>query len=329
MNIDVVIPCYNYGRYLRQCVESVLDQDGVNVRALIIDDCSTDDTPEIGRTLSIDDPRVEYRRHAMNLRHIATYNEGFEWVTADAALLLSADDLVTPGALTRAASVFERHPEVSLVWGRQIVCDDKVPPAPRVDDWSFEVIPGAAMIDQMCRTASNPVATPSAVVRTSVLKAIGGYDSSLPHTADMLFWLRCAARGPVARIDADQAYKRMHGQNMQVEFVDRVLPDLRQRLAAVEAFAANDGHLSNDSTNLVAMARKAVASEAFWAASRAFDRGEGEQCDQLLAAASQWDASLPSSRAWSRLTWKRRLGSHFWQGIRPIIDRFRVHAAVA
>src|SRR4051794_36118412 len=114
MRIDVVIPCYNYGRYLRQCVESVLQQEGVEVRCLIIDDCSPDNTPEVGCTLAAEDSRVEYRRHEKNLRHIATYNEGFEWVTGDAVLLLSADDLLTVGSLRRSADVLTREAGAGL-----------------------------------------------------------------------------------------------------------------------------------------------------------------------------------------------------------------------
>ena len=51
--VDVVVPCYNYGHYLTTCVRSVLSQQGVEVRLLIIDDCSSDGTAEIGRQLAI------------------------------------------------------------------------------------------------------------------------------------------------------------------------------------------------------------------------------------------------------------------------------------
>ena len=73
--VDVIVPCYNYGRFLRECVESVLGQP-VDVRVLIIDDASTDDTPEVAAALAAEDARVEFRRHAVNRGHIATYNEG-------------------------------------------------------------------------------------------------------------------------------------------------------------------------------------------------------------------------------------------------------------
>src|SRR5262245_8621798 len=99
-SVDVFVPCYNYGRFLRECVGSVLAQPGVEVRVLILDDCSTDDSAEVGRALAASDPRVEYRRHATNRGHIATYNEGIDWAAADCTMLLSADDLLTQGALT-------------------------------------------------------------------------------------------------------------------------------------------------------------------------------------------------------------------------------------
>ena len=52
----------------------------VDVRVLIIDDASTDDTPEVAAALAAEDARVEFRRHAVNRGHIATYNEGLEWI---------------------------------------------------------------------------------------------------------------------------------------------------------------------------------------------------------------------------------------------------------
>src|SRR5919109_5208527 len=105
--VDVIIPCYNYARYLRQCVESVLTQSAVQVRALIIDDASTDDSAAVGSALAAEDARVEFRRHAVNHGHLTTYNEGLEWSAGDYTLLISADDLLVPGALNRAARLMD------------------------------------------------------------------------------------------------------------------------------------------------------------------------------------------------------------------------------
>ena len=89
--MDVVIPCYRYGRYLQECVQSVLTQGIGGLRVLIIDDASPDETPEVAAALARQDKRVTYRRHEANRGHIETYNEGIAWARADYMMLLSAE----------------------------------------------------------------------------------------------------------------------------------------------------------------------------------------------------------------------------------------------
>src|SRR5687768_2018774 len=142
--VDVIVPCYNYGRFLEGCVESALRQQDVDVRVLIIDDASPDDTEGVGRQLADRDARVTYRRHAVNQGHIATYNEGLlEWADGDYALVLSADDMLTPGALARAARVMDAHPDVGMTYGdciRTATPDFTAVPAPAT--YATEVTPG-------------------------------------------------------------------------------------------------------------------------------------------------------------------------------------------
>ena len=68
--IDVIVPCYNYGRFLDQCVSSVLRQASVDVRVLVIDDASPDNTAEVAEALARQDPRVTFIRHRKNIGHI-------------------------------------------------------------------------------------------------------------------------------------------------------------------------------------------------------------------------------------------------------------------
>ena len=131
-SVSVVIPCYRYGHYLAECVASVLDhQPGVDVRVLIIDDASPDDSAEQARALAAADPRIEVRVHAQNMGHIATYNEGLlEWADGDYSVLLSADDRLTPGALTRAAGLLDARPEVGFCYGHPVHFQHPGPPPP-------------------------------------------------------------------------------------------------------------------------------------------------------------------------------------------------------
>ena len=116
--VSVVVPCYRYGHFLPECVGSILDQEGVDVRVLVIDDASPDDSAQAARRLAAADARVEVRVHEVNRGHIATYNEGLlDWADGDYSVLISADDVLAPGALARATAVLEEHPEIGFVYG--------------------------------------------------------------------------------------------------------------------------------------------------------------------------------------------------------------------
>jgi glycosyltransferase involved in cell wall biosynthesis len=326
--VDVIIPCYRYAHYLGACVESVLGQSHADLRVLILDDASPDHTPEVASALVARDPRVEYRRHEANRRHIATYNEGLDWASGDYALLLSADDELVPGALARAAALMDAHPEVGLVYGRQIHFSTERPPArPDPGPCSGRVLGGEGFIRSFCESGSNPVATPTAVVRTALQKALGGYRADLPHTADMELWLRFGASAAVGVLDADQAFKRQHASNMQHDYVGTSLGDIAQRKAAFDVFFAGTGSSIEGRAELRALADRAIAWEAFWAASEAIDRGDPARCRELLDFAVGFEPGLKDSPEWSRLAVKRRLGPTLWAAIRPVVERVRGRAS--
>jgi glycosyltransferase involved in cell wall biosynthesis len=324
-HVDVIIPCYNYGRYLPGCVHSVLGQEGVDVRVLIIDDASPDDSGAVAEELARQDGRVEARRHAANRRHIATYNEGLDWAAGDYLLLLSADDLLAPGALRRAASLMDAHPEVGLTYGRQVRFSSDVPPTagPATADCGWRILSGGEFLEWCCGTGQNPVATPTAVVRTALQKRLGGYRKELPHTADMELWLRIAAHAAVGVIDADQAYKRMHPSNMQHQYLGSGLGDLPHRHAAFEALFSEYGSRLPDAPRLRARATATLAEEAFWAASRAFERGDLPSYQQCLDCAARLNPGLRTQPLWARLRWKRRMGPWIWGVVRPVLQLLR------
>lgn len=233
--IDVVVPCYNYGRFLGQCVRSVLEQSVCDLRVLIIDDASTDDLLYQATSLAKHDPRVTVVAHRQNQGHIRTYNEGIAWASADYFLLLSADDLLVPGALERAIEIMDNNPDVVLAHGEGIVwhADQPSPSVPtqRTCAWARH-----DLISEICAAGTNLVATPTAIGRTEIQKAVGGYKHSLPHAGDMEMWLRFAAHGAVVRIDAIQAVYRKHSSAMSNAYFATLLSDYRQRRQAFDSF---------------------------------------------------------------------------------------------
>lgn len=238
--ITVVIPCYRYGHFLESAVASVLSQEDVDARVVIVDDASPDGSADVARALAARDPRVEAVLHGSNAGHIATYNDGLARVRTEFATLVSADDVVAPGALGRAVALMQRRPSIGLVYGAVATFrDDRDPRPTRTRPFHlWRAWRGEEWIDAVARSGYNPIASPEAVFRTSVLERIGGYTSALPHSGDLEYWLRIAAAWDVGQIHGPvQAYYRVHGANMHLTDFSTRAADLRERWAAFRVLA--------------------------------------------------------------------------------------------
>ncbi|MEO7837113.1 MAG: glycosyltransferase [Acidimicrobiales bacterium] len=320
--VSVIVPCYNYARFLRACIESVLAQEGVELSVLIIDDCSTDDSQAVGEALAAGDARLAYRRHEVNHRHIATYNEGFDWASGDYTILLSADDLLTPGALRRSAGLMDAHPEVGFVYGRTIFLrEGKRTPAPRIEHKGWKIWKGAEWIEKRCEATTNNISSPEVLLRTSLVKTLGGFRPELPHTADLEFWMQCAALADVGYVrGAHQAYYRKHGASMLHQHFNAPLIDLQQRKAAFDALFDVHGHRIPDAGRLRSLANKGLAQHALWGASRAYERGRLDKipADELIAFAKETCPGAESLGAYSALRRRQRLGPRYSLALQPV-----------
>jgi glycosyltransferase involved in cell wall biosynthesis len=315
--ISAIIPCYNYAHFLTECVESIVSQQGVTVRVLIIDDASTDDTQAVGQALAVHDQRIEYRRHTVNRGHIATYNEGLAWATGKYTLLLSADDLLVPGALHRAAAVMDAHPEVGFVYGQAITfTTGQMLPKPRIPtgESQVQIWDGLDWIEAACRSAHIYIRSPEVLVRTQLQQELGGYRPELPRTGDIEMWMRFAAQGALGQIvDADQAYYRIHTQNMHIHQLSSDLADLQQRRAAFDTLFREYGDFIPQTRRLQALVNRRLAREACGAAAGALDAGEGvtAMTRDLIAFACSTYRFAPLTREYAGLTARKLFGPGF------------------
>lgn len=289
--VDIVVPCYNYGRFLETCVSSILLQSMSDLRVLIIDDGSSDDSLSVARRLARDDPRVTATSHSRNEGHINTFNEGIAWASADYFLLLSADDILVPGALQRATEIMDENPDVVLTHGKCILWFDNLP-LPTIETQRSYSWGRHDLIREMCTTAFNFVPAATAIARTSVQKSIGGYRASLPHTGDMEMWLRFAANGSVARIDEVQGIYRRHSTAMSNAYYSEKLSDYRQCQLAFESFFDEYGDRVPGSVGLRRSARRALAERVFCCGTGLLRRGRGKKAIHLMREAMKMDPSL-------------------------------------
>lgn len=321
-SVDVIVPCYRYGRFLRGCVESVLAQSGVDVRVLIMDDASPDNTSEIAAELAREDSRVAVIRHATNQGHINTYNEGIEWVSADYMLLLSADDYLLPGALSLSANLMDAQSEVGFTFGKVVELDDREasgPAAVPCDDTNktrYRVVAGMEFIE--LGGSTNIVKTPTAVVRTALQKRLGGYRPELPHSGDMEMWFRFAAHASVGILEEYQAVYRRHSANMTLAYLTQGwLPDLQQRKTALDCFFQTCGDVLPNAPRLRRRLYWSLACSAVGFASTAFNQGEMEISERLSDFALDVCPAVKISLPWMKLACKRRLGFRAWAALRP------------
>lgn len=328
-SVDVVVPCYRYAQFLHQCVDSALTQSGIDTRVLIIDDASPDNTAEIAENIVRHDSRVTFRRHAINMGHIATYNEGIEWASSDYMLILSADDYLLPGALRRAADLMDAHPEVGLTFGRSVELIDDVPTNNQASTYigvfskkPWHVVRGWEFIE--LSGAGNIVSTPTAIVRTELQKRVGGYRVELPHTGDMEMWLRFAAHASVGVLENYQAVYRRHSSNMSLAYMTQGwLPDLHQRKAALDYFFALCPRTIPNQRQLRRKMFCCLAKCAVGFASNAFNQGDLELSQKLSDFAYDICGEITTSWPWIKLVWKRRLGLRIWNAFRPIVSGIR------
>jgi len=314
--VSVIVPSYNYGHLLEGCVESVLGQEGVDVRVLVIDDRSPDDTERVGRALAERDRRVEFRRHDVNQGLIVTANEGLGWADGDHVMLLSADDRLLPGALHRAALTMERHPTVGMVYGPTVFAYPDRPLPTGSSRWrGTDVHAGEDWIRMRCRSGYNPISSPEVVVRNSVQRAAGDYDARCAHASDLNMWLRIAAIADVAYLrGAAQAVYRVDPGSMLRSNQSGPLDDLRERSKAFEAFFETSGARLEHADDLRSLAGRALARQALWRASRTVDRGLSDGRDALapgdgMAFALEVCPDARRLREWRGLDVRRRLGA--------------------
>lgn len=120
--ISFVVLCYNTERYARECIESILAQQGsYDFEIIAVEDCSTDGTRGVLRAIS--DPRFRVIEHGTNRGHIAAINEALPETQGVYVARIDSDDRYKPQFLMETVPTLERCPEVGLVYGNAAIID--------------------------------------------------------------------------------------------------------------------------------------------------------------------------------------------------------------
>ncbi|CAN5331668.1 hypothetical protein BH23BAC3_BH23BAC3_32640 [soil metagenome] len=111
--LTVLMPVYNAEKYLREALESILEQTFADFEFLIIDDYSTDNSIDIVN--SYKDNRIRLVRNVQNMGISKTLNKGIELASSDLIARMDADDISLPERLNKQYNYLQEHPDCSMV----------------------------------------------------------------------------------------------------------------------------------------------------------------------------------------------------------------------
>lgn len=208
--VSVVIPAYNYARYLPEAIDSALRQTYPEVEVIVIDDGSTDDTPRIASGYG---ERIRYIRQP-NAGLSAARNRGLAEARSDYVVLLDADDLLDPEMITVSREAMRRLGGDTAVIAhvhRRIDQDGRHIASRRSDpfpDRDFGVLDFLVM-NRFC---------PAVLASRSSLIEAGGFDPQFRASEDRDMWVRMANRHRVHRLGRTLSSKRGHNHNMSANW---------------------------------------------------------------------------------------------------------------
>lgn len=216
LDVSIIIPTHNRAGWLAETIESA-KRAASSAEILVIDDASTDSTPEICRSIE----GIRYIRLEKNVGASAARNLGVKESAFDLVAFLDDDDLRLPDSLEGQLHLLERSPNVGLVYGRALLGEPRfslptgmvVPPQCPTGDVFWPLLEG------------NFIATSTVVARKQALVEAGLFDVELETLEDYDLWVRVAERFEVGAVEDPVAIYRVRSVASGQKTSDRAAHD--------------------------------------------------------------------------------------------------------
>jgi glycosyltransferase involved in cell wall biosynthesis len=200
--VSIVLPTYNGSRYLPEAIESCVRQTYPHWELIIVDDASTDETPQIIAHWTKQDPRIHSLRNKTNCKLPKSLNSGFVKAGGELLTWTSDDNRYRPNALATMVNFLQKHSEVDLVYS------------------DFSKIDEQGQVINQIRVAEPPqlavvnCVQGSFIYRRKVYESIGGYDEGVRLVEDWDYWLRTLRAFKLAPLHHDLYEYRSHPESL-------------------------------------------------------------------------------------------------------------------
>jgi glycosyltransferase involved in cell wall biosynthesis len=191
--VSVICLCYNHRCFVREAVESVLNQTYKNLQVIVADDASTDDSVEAIHTLKATYPSIEVLLLPKNLGNCKAFNEALKLVKGEFVIDFATDDVMMPDRIEKQVAFFGRlTPTVGVVYTDAVYINEDGKFIRNHFEYLFHKelishIPQGDVYRDVLTTYFIP--GPTMMIRREVFAALGGYDESLTYE-DFDFWVR-------------------------------------------------------------------------------------------------------------------------------------------
>lgn len=205
--VSVIIPTYNYGRFIREAIESALGQTAAPLEVIVVDDGSTDETAEVVAEFG---DRVRYIRQE-NAGVGAARNRGVEESTGEFVAFLDADDYWAPTKLEKQLAKFTEDPGVGLVHCGMREFDSETG---ATIDTHLDGLEGSVWRELLLWEGPTIIGPGGTImVSQQALDEVGGFDTRLKNGEDWEFCVRVARRFKVGFVPELLVDYRSHGTN--------------------------------------------------------------------------------------------------------------------
>jgi glycosyltransferase involved in cell wall biosynthesis len=189
MKVTVAISTYNRPSFLKEAIQSVLDQSYQDIKILIFDDSPSRDTRDV--VMSFNSDRIEYRSSKENLGMWRGMNRAFSICDTEYLNIFHDDDRQLPWMIEEEVKILDSKPEVGVVVSSKgHVLSEKIPRKPR--KISGKYYPRYELIKALCKNGRTRVVPPSPLFRMSDVKKYDirfKEDSGLCGDQYMWFWM--------------------------------------------------------------------------------------------------------------------------------------------